>query len=250
VKFSSSSIIFAVAGVSSALISVNALGIELNVAAMDSAWEKRAEICHQVLEVGKAKSQLPEDFEVLWRISRFAYYGGFFCMPENVGKEEKMDFFKRGVDAAEKARAKDSKRVEGHYWFASTYGGYALAKGVRASLAAAPLMRDAVTEAIKIDPSYHFGGPYRVRGRLYFALPSLISFGDNKLAYEDLKKAKDLGPTSKLNSIYFAEVQAKIENKAAALKTIEAAKNIPDVVGVKEDAAYRRDISRLEEKWK
>jgi hypothetical protein len=202
-KFGLSLIIGRVVTTSFMLISVNALGIELNVASMDAAWEKRAEMCPQVLEVGKTKSQLPEDFGLLWRISRFAYYGD-----------------------------------------------YALAKGVRASLSAAPLMRDAATEAIKIGPSYHFGGPYRVRGRLYFALPSLISFGDNKLAYEDLKKAKEHGPTSKLNSIYFAEVQARVENKAAALKTIEAAKNIPDAVGVKEDAAYRRDIIRLEEKWK
>jgi hypothetical protein len=228
----------------------NAAGLELNSAAFDSAWEKRHELCPQILDLGKVKPQLPNDYEINWRVGRFIYFGGFFCIPENAATAEKMDYFKYGVDVLEKARQLNPKRVEGHYWYASVYGGYALAKGIRASLSGAPIMRDALTEAIKIDPKYHFAGPYRVRGRLFFALPSFISFGDNKLAFEDLKKATELGPENKLNYVYFAEVQAKIEDKARALATLEAAKKVPDVVGVKEDAAYRRDIRVLEEKLK
>jgi hypothetical protein len=228
----------------------SAAGLELNSAALDSAWEKRHDLCTQILDLGKVKPQLSSDYEISWRVGRFVYYGGFFCFPENSGSAEKMDYFKYGVDVLEKARQLNPKRVEGHYWYASVFGGYALAKGIRASLSGAPIMRDALTEAIKIDPKYHFAGPYRVRGRLFFALPSFISFGDNKLAFEDLKKAVELSPESKLNYVYFAEVQAKIESKSLAIGTLEAAKKVPDLVGVKEDAAYRRDIRTLEEKLK
>ncbi len=226
------------------------VAMDLTPAALDASWQKRHELCAKIIDLGTRKPEIPDNFEVAWRIGRFVYYGGFFCFPDNAEKSVKMDYFKYGVDALEKARKLNPSRVEGHYWYASVYGGYALAKGIRASLAGAAGMRDACTEAIKIDPSYHFGGPYRVRGRLYFALPSLISFGDNKLAYEDLKKAMELGPDNKLNSVYFSEVQAKVENKQAALKTAEKAKDIPDAVGVKEDASYRRDLDSLIKKWK
>ena len=47
-----------------------------------------------------------------------------------------------------------------------------------------------------------------------------------------------------------AEVQAKIQSKAEALKTLEYARSLPDVVGVAEEAAYRRDISELENKFR
>lgn len=235
----------------SAFFSTSALAaMDFSLPSLDSIWEKRAEKCSDILDMGKQKQAVPENFEVAWRVARLVNYGGFFCFPENTDASVKMDYFKYGADAATKARKIQPNRVEGHYWFASVYGGYALSKGVRASLSGAPEMRDACTEAIKIDPKYHFAGPYRIRGRLYFALPPFISFGDNKQAYEDLKKAMEMGSESKLNSVYFSEVQAKVENKDAAIRTLEKAKQIPDVVGVKEDAAYRNDIERLLKKLK
>ncbi|MEY3903206.1 MAG: hypothetical protein RL189_2512 [Pseudomonadota bacterium] len=224
--------------------------LESNVKSLDAAWNVRHEMHAKIVEFLKKKPALPEDYEVLWRLSRLSYYGGFFALPSGSVSTEKMEIFQVGSEAGDKARKLASGRVEGHYWYAVTLGGWGIAKGILNALSAAKPMRDALTEAIKIDPKYHFAGPLRVRGRLYNKLPGVVSIGDNKLAMEDLKKAVSLAPESKLNHIYLSEVQSKIQSKADALKTLEFAKTLPDVVGVAEESAYRRDISELEGKFR
>ncbi|MFZ9520414.1 MAG: hypothetical protein ACO3A4_08050 [Silvanigrellaceae bacterium] len=234
----------------SAASSPQALVIETNIKSLDAAWNVRHEVQSKIVEFLKKKPALSDDFEVSWRIARLSYYGGFFALPKGATSEEKMEVFQVGVDAGDKARRLSASRVEGHYWYAVTLGGWGIAKGILNALTSAKPMREALNEAVKIDPKYHFAGPLRVRGRLYNKLPGVISFGDNKLAMEDLKRAVDLAPESKLNHIYLSEVQNKLIGKVEALKTLDFAKTLPDVVGVAEESAYRRDISELESKFR
>lgn len=224
--------------------------LEPSVKALDLAWSVRHELHGKILEFLRKKNALPDNYEVLWRMARLSYYSGFFGMPKDSTNDDRMSVFQVGVEAGERARRLDSKRVEGHYWYAVTLGGWGIAKGVLNALSSAGPMRDALTEAIKIDPKYHFAGPLRVRGRLYYKLPGIISFGDNQKAAEDLKKAISLAPDIKLNHIYMAEVQSKIQTKADALKTLDYAKTLPDIVGVAEEASYRRDIVELENRFR
>lgn len=224
--------------------------LEPSVKALDLAWSVRHELHGKILEFLRKKNSLPDNYEVLWRMARLSYYSGFFGMPKDSTNEDRMNVFQVGVEAGERARRLDSKRVEGHYWYAVTLGGWGIAKGVLNALSSAGTMRDALNEAIKIDPQYHFAGPLRVRGRLYYKLPGIISFGDNQKAADDLKKAISLAPDIKLNHIYMAEVQSKIQTKAEALKTLDYAKTLPDIVGVAEEASYRRDIVELENRFR
>jgi hypothetical protein len=226
------------------------LTIESNVKSLDAVWNVRHDMHAKIVEFLRKKPTLPEDYEVLWRLSRLSYYGGFFALPAGATSEEKMDVFQVGADAGEKARRLAAGRVEGHYWYAVTLGGWGIAKGILNALSSAKPMREALNDAIKIDAKYHFAGPLRVRGRLYNKLPGVISFGDNKLALEDLKKAVAMAPESKLNHIYLAEVQNKLNGKAEALKTLEFAKTLPDIVGVSEESTYRKDISTLENRFR
>jgi len=224
--------------------------LEPNVKALDLAWSVRHEMHSKILEFLRKKNTLPDNYEVLWRMARLSYYSGFFGMPKDASSEDKMLVFQVGTEAGERARRLEAKRVEGHYWYAVTLGGWGIAKGVLNALSSAGPMRDALTEAIKIDPKYHFAGPLRVRGRLYYKLPGIISFGDNQKAAEDLKKAISLSPDIKLNHIYWAEVQSKVQTKADALKTLDYAKTLPDIVGVAEEASYRKDIAELENRFR
>lgn len=233
-----------------AQVSASSLVLESNVKSLDAAWSMRHELHPKIIDFLKKKPTLTDDYEVLWRLSRLAYYGGFFVLPKSASSQEKMEVFQVGFESGEKARRLAAGRVEGHYWYAVSLGGWGIAKGILNALSTAKTMREALNEAIKIDPKYHFAGPLRVRGRLYNKLPGVISFGDNKLAMEDLKKAIALAPESKLNHMYFAEVQAKVMSKTDALKTLEFAKTLPDVVGVEEESAYRRDISELENRFR
>ena len=224
--------------------------LEPTVRSLDAAWTVRHEMHPQIIEFLKKKVVLPDNYEVLWRMARLSYYGGFFALPKDASSEDKMNVFQVGTETGDRARKLDANKVEGHYWYAVTLGGWGIAKGILKALSSAGPMKDALTEAIRIDPKYHFAGPYRIRGRLFHKLPGVISFGDNQKASEDLKKAIALAPESKLNHIYMAEVQAKLQSKQDALKTLEFAKSLPDVVGVAEEAAYRRDIGELENKFR
>lgn len=239
-----------VASPAASSINPSMLVLEPTVKSLDAVWTVRHELHSQIVEFLKKKVTLPDNYEVLWRMSRLSYYGGFFALPKDAASEDKMVVFQVGSETGERARRLEANRVEGHYWYAVTLGGWGIAKGILKALSSAGPMRDALTEAIKIDPKYHFAGSHRVRGRLYNKIPGVISFGDNQKAADDLKKAIALAPESKLNHVYMAEVQAKIQSKADALKTLEFAKSLPDVVGVAEEAAYRRDISELENKFR
>lgn len=238
------------AAVPSGALNSAMLVLEPTVKSLDAAWTVRHELHPQIVEFLKKKTVLPDNYEVLWRMARLSYYGGFFALPKDSPSEDKMNIFQVGTETGDRARKLEASKVEGHYWYAVTLGGWGIAKGILKALSSAGPMRDALTEAIKIDPKYHFAGPYRIRGRLFHKLPGVISFGDNQKAADDLKKAISLAPESKLNHVYMAEVQAKLQSKQEALKTLEFAKSLPDVVGVAEEAAYRRDIGELEAKFR
>lgn len=237
------------AGGASAGATSNA-AIDPTTASLEAVWDKRASMHPQIVAFLKSRPRLPDEYDVQWRVSRLAYYAGFFATTD-AQKAERMEIFRVGSEAGEKARKMQPGRVEGHYWYAISVGGLGIAKGIMASLSSAEPMREALDEAVKLDARYHFAGPLRVRGRLYYKLPGgIISFGDNKKAFADLKKAVELGPESKLNYVYLAEVVEKLESAGAALKVLEIAKRLPDVAGEQEEASYRRDLADLERKFK
>lgn len=216
--------------------------------ALDASWAKRHTEKEAFLELVAKKPAVPSDYEVAWRLSRLAFYAGYYGLPDNA-KDKRMVVFQYGMDAANAARKLNKARVEGHYYYAVNQGVHGLAKGIIASLKGAEPMKQALDEAIAVDPSFDFGGPYRLRGRMYFKLPGgFVSFGDNKKSLEDLKKAVSLSPKNKLNLVYLAETQIKVESKEEAAKTLEIAKATPATAGVDEEAAYQKALVEVEEK--
>jgi tetratricopeptide (TPR) repeat protein len=219
----------------------------------DYLWDERSKKGVDILKWFGETSALSSntlDYSTSWKVSRMAYYAGFFLATEANQKDLKKKIFEVGVDAGKRARTSNPEGVEGHYWFAISQGGWGVANGIMSSLGSAKEMKQALDKAIAVDPSYHFGGPLRVRGRMYFKLPGgIISFGDNKKALADLRKAVELGPQSKLNYVYLAEVVAKLQNKSEGLKLVEHGLSLADVVGEKEEAAYKRDLLELKQDW-
>ncbi len=242
----------------SLFLSSAAQAFELTVPALDTAWENRNNICQEYVDLGVSKPKVAKDYEVLWRVGRAVYYGGCFCWPKFKPKDATNDdllaYYEYAVNVLEKARAAAPERVEGHYWYGTSYGLYGMTKGIFAALKGAKVMREALTKAIEIDPKYHFGGPYRIRGRLLASVPGgFISFGDKQKALEDLLKARDIGPQNKLNYVYLAEVQASETSAGEAKKTLAAAEKLGDMskeVGVFEEQGYMRDIERVKKDLK
>lgn len=242
----------------------------LTNAELDGLWENRHQKCDAYLALGKEKPAVPQNYDIAWRVARAIYYGGFFCFPDNTEGSVKVPYFEYGVQASRIANKLNPDGVEGYYWFASTYGGYGLSKGIRDALGGAEDMLVALTKLIgdadkqekgirekaapiaKPDPDYHFAGPLRLRGRLRNQLPGtwpLNYGGDNSKALADLKRAVfEFKSQARLTYIYLADVQASEESKEAALKTLEMAEKLPDVGGVSEEAAWKRELAALKKK--
>lgn len=204
----------------------------------------------QMEELVRSRPVIESDFDKLVAMSRLVYYVGFILLDEKKDRDIRLELFDYGVSLSERARNLMPNRVEGHYWYAVTRGGYGLAKGIFASLGAAKDMRDALDKAIQIDGTFNQGGPYRVRGRMYFKLPGgIISFGDNDKALADLSKAIQIAPQNRLNYIYLSEVLAKEKSKKDALQTLKKAESLPDSAGQKEEVIYKREMTALQKKF-
>ena len=230
--------------------STNKESIELSITSLDNAWNNRETLEGQkiILAFIKKAIALPNDFEITWRISRLVYFIANFGLGESLNNSEKMSIFEYGYKAGEIAKNLKKDRVEGYYWFAINLGKYSLAKSLFYALRTAPTARDALLQAAKLDPTYHWAGPYRILGQYYQKLPSTISFGDRKKAEEYYHKAIELAPKFRVNTTYLA---ARTQDTATELKLFEEAEKKPDLDGKIEEMRYKKiienDIKEIKE---
>lgn len=190
------------------------------------------------------ETPIPKNFTVAWKIARLVYYYGNFCLPENSDKSDKIKIFKYGYEAGKLATELEPKKVEGHYWYAINVGSYGLAKGIFAALKSAKPGRDALLEAVKIDPKYQWCGPLRILGRYYQEVPGgLISFGDKKIAEDYFNQAIASCPEFRLNTMYLGILKKKTGDKAIALELFKKAQTLPEVDGKNEEKRYAKELA-------
>ncbi|KAB8030803.1 tetratricopeptide repeat protein [Fluviispira multicolorata] len=219
---------------------------QISIKYLDSLWENRQnkEVEKEIVHLIKSAPSTPKDFEIAWRIGRLVYYGGNFITSSNLTSENKVKIFKYGYSAGEIAKKLNPKRVEGFYWYAINLGSYGLEKGIFTALNNAKPGRDALIEAAKIDPKYHWAGPFRILGRYYQEVPGgIISFGDKKIAEEYFNKAIKTSPDYRLNTMYLGVLKQKIGDKNEALELYKKAQALPDVDGKTEELRYAKELA-------
>ncbi|APJ02536.1 hypothetical protein [Silvanigrella aquatica] len=219
---------------------------KLSVSFLDDLWEQRQtkEGAKKIAEFLLSDPKLPRDFEINWRLARLVYYSGNFTLIQKSQKEEKLKVFKMGYTAGEIARELEPKRVEGHYWYAINLGSYGLEKGIFSALNNAKPGRDALLEAVKIDPTYQWCGPLRILGRYYQEVPGgIISFGDKKIAKEYFEKAIDSCPDFRINTMYLGVLKEKTGNKQEALELFKKAQKLPELDGKNEEMRYAKELA-------
>ena len=218
-----------------------ATGIEPTVKSLDTTWENRdkqfSEIVGFLNTTAKEKKKI-EDYDVLWRVLRMYYYTSGFATEQEIPRKKMADFLEYAIVLGKKTIEKFPNKVEGHYWHAVNLGLHGLANGIMKSLGNKDAMFESLNKAIKIDPNYHVGGPYRVRGRLYFKLPGLVG-GSNSKALADLKEAKKIGKDCRLNHVYFAQVAADELDEEDVAKSLIVAYKAPSIMGSREEADYK-----------
>jgi len=219
------------------------LHIKPTVQSLDQAWSARThkESQKEILEFVKTVQEVPNDFDVTWRIARLVYFIGNFGIGESLKKPEQMQVFEIGYKTAEVAKTLEPTKVEGHYWYAVNLGKYGLAKGIFSALSRAKDGRDALLIAADIDPTYHWAGPYRILGKYYQDLPGGISFGDKKKAREYYNKALEIAPDFKMNTVYLATLE---KDKSVKRQLLQSLQKKPDLDGEVEEIRYKTAIKK------
>jgi tetratricopeptide (TPR) repeat protein len=215
--------------------------INFDISSLDLAWKNRETVEGEksLLNFLNHISNVPQNFDVAWRISRFVYFVGNFEPDSFFTPKQRTKIFELGYKSGEIAMNLNPERVEGYYWYAINLGKYSLSIGLLTGLKTATKARDALLHAAKIDPTYHWAGPYRILGKYYQELPSVISFGDKLKAEEYFLKAIQIAPEFRLNTAYLASLKS---NKELKLKLFREAESKENIDGIIEEQRYKKDL--------
>ncbi len=212
----------------------------------DKLWDERESEAGQkkMIAAIEDKKNIPQIYEENWKLGRLVYFSVFFGLGDELPKDEKEELLKIGYLASEKALKLEPKKIEGHYWYAVNVGAYGVTHGILSALEMVEVSVKSLDECIKIDPKYHWAGPYRVLGRYYYEAPSIISIGDLKASEIYLKKALELEPDFNVNLMYMGILQMKKGDKQKALEYFNKAKSAKAQDGPYEEKRYHREIEK------
>lgn len=130
------------------------------------------------------------NYQWLWRAARCYYEVG-----DNVGKGEKLAYFQKGIDAGQRAIAREPNAVEGHFWLAANYGGYSEEKGVFSALTTVKKIRAEMEAVLRLNDRYHDGGAYLALGEMDRQLPRLAG-GNLQRAIARLEQGLRVAPNN------------------------------------------------------
>ena len=152
----------------------------------DGNYTKEFQLLNDKLE--KAESN-HEKAEIYWRLSRTNLELTDQLERDGASTEKLLSEFDRGVDYANQAIELEPDNYNAYYWRSANTGRWGETKGILNSLFKAPSMRDDLERAINRNPSH--GDSYYVLGRLYYAVPGIISFGNKDYAVSLARKSID-----------------------------------------------------------
>jgi tetratricopeptide (TPR) repeat protein len=130
---------------------------------------------------------------------------------------ESLELYEKAMEVAEAAVKRHPKKPGPRYWLGVAYGLKATAPktGPITCLALIDPIEQQMKTLIELDPTYEYGGPWRVLGRINTKMPFLLG-GDKDLAEEYLRKALKMGPKYYLNHLYLADVLGRLDRREEA----------------------------------
>lgn len=168
-------------------------------------------------------ARVPSNYEAWWRLARVRYYAG----DREKDQAKKTRLFQSGVEAAKRAVAADTKRVEGHFWFAANEGEYADLRGALQSLGLVKTIRKEFEAALAINPTYENGAIYSALGQIDFNLPRLFG-GNERRGIARLEEGIKLGPSNAELKVTLAEVYQKKGRRDEARMLVESVLSVND----------------------
>jgi tetratricopeptide (TPR) repeat protein len=171
----------------------------------------------ELLEAAVARH--PENFELLWRLSRAYFWKSDFAPNDRLRSE----LGEKGMTYGDRARALRPNDVRGHYFAALGVGSYSQGMGIITALRRGMERRfnERLDRAIAVDARFDCGGPLVTKGRYFFELP--WPKYDAARSVEFLERTLEVCPNSPRAWAYLAEVHLKEGRTAEARAAVDRA---------------------------
>ncbi|MBX7117162.1 MAG: TRAP transporter TatT component family protein [Myxococcaceae bacterium] len=220
------------------------------IAEGDEAWKNRndaASVEKAIASWEGAVAANPNDTETLAKLPR-AYY--FLADAYYRGSDKYLDTFEKGVSAAERAMATSNpefkkivtsggsvedaaqkltpKEAESAYWYASSLGKWARAKGFSTVLGNKDRIKAVMGKVLEVKPDLFHGGPDRYWGGYYAVAPGFAG-GDMEKSKKHFESSLQLAPYYLGTKVLMADVYAvKVQDRALFDKLLDEVLAAPD----------------------
>lgn len=190
--------------------------VHADVSSLCSAFDSQMESldvkgARQSIE--QAYKEAPSSYDVLYRMARLNIILG----DQEKVEDNKLPFYSKGVEFADKALAVNGKGMSGYVYRAAANGKVALFKGIFSVGGVVNKVRDDAWSAIKLnnETTQRLASAHYILGRAHLNLtkkPKLVRYplglawGNIEEAYEHLKKARELRPEFIMFELEYARV--------------------------------------------
>lgn len=176
------------------------------------------------------------NYQYLWRLARATYFVG-----DSAAKSEKVRFFERGVDAGQRAVAREPNAAEGHFWLGVCYGGLAEEKGALKALSLVKKIRAEMETVLRLNDRYHEGNAYLALGEMDRQLPRIVG-GSVKRSITTLEQGVRVAPNN-------LEMKFALANSyQEAGRKDEARQQLQDILGRQINPARAKTERDIQEK--
>jgi len=130
------------------------------------------------------------NYQWLWRAARGYYYVG-----DEAAKSEKLGFYQKGIDVAQRAIAAQPEAVEAGIEVLRGYGGYSEEKGALKALQTVKKVRAEMETVLRLNDRYNDGGAYLALGEMDRELPRIMG-GSLSRAINRLEQGIKVAPNN------------------------------------------------------
>ena len=176
------------------------------------------------------------DYESAWKLAQACYWLGGHAAPDQ--RRAQLD---KGIEAARRAVAAESRQPAGHFWLAANMGAMAETAGMRAGLRYRGEIKRELETVLALDPSFQKGSADRALGRWYFKVPGLFG-GDNQKSLDHLRRSLTYDPDSAASWSFMADTLREMGKREEARQALQKVLSAP--VTDPEWAPETRDFQR------
>jgi tetratricopeptide (TPR) repeat protein len=189
----------------------------------------------------------PGTSSVLWRLARISHWKAT-RFPKN-DKKNRLEWFEVGKAYAERATQANPNDADAFYWLAALIGEIGSARGILQSLFMVGPMKQALDQALAIDPNH--ASAHYVMSELYRQVPGPpISIGNRQKAVAEARLAVKLAPGDSSHQLSLARALVAVREYSEARQVFNHILTMPldpeDPEGTKEDQeAARQELAAI-----